>query len=81
MHQNSSPNTYTYDPKAALTPKEATVKFNLEEFVRLFELEKVGDRKDPSRLVDKPHWIETRMVIRRRDASHHRRIFGKQCLC
>jgi hypothetical protein len=76
-HQDSSPGTYTYDPEAALTPEEETVNFDLEEFFQSFELEKVEDENDPSKLVDKPRWIETKMVIRGRDVAHRMRIFGE----
>jgi len=64
-HQNSPPAVYTYDPKKALTLDDELVKFELDEFVRSFELEAC-----------KPHWIKTRMVIRGGDIDHRRRIFG-----
>lgn len=50
--------------RTTLEAEEELVKFELEEFVRSFELE-----------AGKPRWIETRMVNRGRDADHRKRIF------
>jgi hypothetical protein len=48
------------------------LRHDLEQFVGSFELQKVKDRKDPSKLVDKASYVETRMVIPGRVATHRK---------
>lgn len=44
--------------------------------MRSFELQD-KDLDDPSKLIKKVQFVETRMVIRGKDAAHQRRIFGE----
>lgn len=78
-HEESSPSKYTFDSDATITPSELKLRHDFEQFVLLFELRKDIYRKDPSKLVDKALFVETRMVIWGRDSAHRKEIFGEQC--
>ena len=65
----------------ALTSSELQLRYDLEQFVGLFELEKVYDPKYPdnlTKLVGKARFVETRMVTGGKYVAYYIRIFGEK---